>query len=257
MAVQFGGYVALLPSWLWACLPAPFVGSFLGVLVVRYDAVSSALVGRSACPVCSAKLGAVDLVPILSWGVLRGQCRHCRSRISLFYPAIELAALGVAIWSSTLLSGWALLASCCLGWALVALAALDLKYFVLPDFLTLPLAAGGLLANLGFDRASLPDHALGAALGYVFVRVLRVVYRGVRGREGMGLGDAKMLAAAGAWVSWQGLPSVVLLASFLGLAAVLAQLLAGRRIDPARHIPFGAFLSAGLWIVWLYGPLTV
>ena len=254
MGVWAGGYVAHLPSWIWACLFAPFVGSFLGVLVVRYHAPASALVGRSACPVCNAKLSAVDLVPLLSWGALLGKCRHCHSRISLFYPAIELAALGVAIWSSALFSGFALLASCCLGWTLVALAATDLKYFLLPDFLTLPLTVAGLLANFDLDRASLPDHALGAALGYAFVRVLRVAYRSIRGREGMGLGDAKILAAAGAWVSWQGLPSVVVLAAFLGLAAVLAQ---RGRINPAQHIPFGAFLAAGLWIVWLYGPLTV
>lgn len=257
MGVPAGEYIANLPSWIWVCLFAPFVGSFLGVLVVRYDALASALVGRSACPVCSAKLGAVDLVPILSWGALRGRCRHCHSPISLFYPAIELAALAAAIWSSALFSGFALLASCCLGWALVALAAMDLKYFLLPDFLTLPLAVAGLLANFHFDRASLPDHALGAVLGYAFVRVLRVAYRGVRGREGMGLGDAKMLAAAGAWVSWQGLPSVVLLASLLGLAAMLVRAWQGRRIDPAQHIPFGVFLGAGLWVVWLYGPLAV
>jgi leader peptidase (prepilin peptidase)/N-methyltransferase len=169
---------------------------------------------------------------------------------------MELAALGVAVWAASLFSGLAFWAGCLLGWTLIALAATDLKYFLLPDFLTLPLVAAGLLASAGLDRDSFSDSALGAVLGYAFVRLLRFAYRSIRGREGMGLGDAKLLAAAGAWVSWQGLPSVLVLASLLGLAGVLAQRWRGRRIDPAQHVPFGAFLGAGLWLVWLYGPLA-
>jgi leader peptidase (prepilin peptidase)/N-methyltransferase len=133
-----------------------------------------------------------------------------------------------------------------------------LKYFRLPDFLTLPLVAAGLLvtAVLGSDSLidSLAAHALGAVAGYVFVRLLRFAYRAVRGREGMGLGDAKLLAAAGAWVSWQGLPSVLVIAALSALAIVL--LWRGPKIDPAQRVPFGVFLSLGLWITWLYGPLT-
>jgi leader peptidase (prepilin peptidase)/N-methyltransferase len=248
--------VASLPSWIWACLFAPFIGSFLGVVVVRHDAVLSALAGRSACPECGAKLSAWELVPVLSWVGQGGRCRHCRAPVSFFYPAIELAALGVAVWSACLVSGLGLWASCCLGWTLIALAAMDIRYFLLPDFLTLPLIAAGLLANALLDRTLFFDHALGAVLGYVFVRLLRFAYRSIRGREGMGMGDAKLLAAAGAWVSWTGLPSVLVLASLLGLVGVLAQLRRGRRIDPAQHVPFGACLGAGLWLVWLYGPLA-
>jgi leader peptidase (prepilin peptidase)/N-methyltransferase len=225
-------------------------------MAVRHDAVLSALTGRSACPACGAKLGAFELVPVLSWAAQRGRCRHCDARISLFYPAMELAALGVAVWAASLFSGLAFWAGCLLGWTLIALAVTDLKYFLLPDFLTLPLAAAGLLASAGLDRDSFFDHALGAVLGYAFVRLLRFSYRSIRGREGMGLGDAKLLAAAGAWVSWQGLPSVVALASLLALAGVLVQRWRGRAIDPAQHVPFGAFLGAGLWLVWLYGPLA-
>ena len=256
MNVFAGGSVEPLPPWIVACLFAPFIGSFLSVVVMRHDAVSSALAGRSECPACGTQLGVMELVPVLSWAAQRGRCRHCRAGVSLFYPAIELAALGVAVWSACLMSGLALWASCCLGWALIALAALDMKYFLLPDFLTLPLIAAGLLANALLDHLSLFDHALGAALGYAFVRLLRFAYRSIRGREGMGLGDAKLLAAAGAWVSWTGLPSVLVIASLLGLVGVLTQLLRGRRIDPAQHVPFGAFLGAGLWLVWLYGPLA-
>jgi len=247
-----------LPSWIWAVLLAPFIGSFLGVVVMRHDAPAQMLWGRSACGACGKRLGAADLVPVLSWLLLGGKCRSCGAPIGLFYPAIELAALAVAFWSATVFSGFALWASCVLGWTLLVLAVTDLKYFRLPDFITLPLAAAGLLATavLGSDSLidSLTAHALGAVAGYAFVRLLRFAYRAVRGREGMGLGDAKLLAAAGAWVSWQGLPSVLVIAALSALTVVL--LWRGPKIDPAQRVPFGVFLSLGLWITWLYGPLT-
>jgi leader peptidase (prepilin peptidase)/N-methyltransferase len=247
------------PSWIWAVLLAPFIGSFLGVVVTRHDAPAHMLAGRSACGGCGKRLGAADLVPLLSWLLLRGKCRYCGMSVGLFYPAIELAALAIALWSATLFSGLAFWASCGLGWTLLALAVTDLKYFRLPDFLTLPLAAAGLLAAATLDKSSSADalaaHALGAVAGYAFVRLLRFIYRAIRGREGMGLGDAKLLAAAGAWVSWQGLPSVLVIASLSALAVVLVW--RGPKLDPAQRVPFGVFLSLGLWITWLYGPLTI
>jgi leader peptidase (prepilin peptidase)/N-methyltransferase len=251
---MMSGSVSLLPSWIWACLVAPFVGSFLGVVVTRHAAPASILAGRSGCEACGIKLGAGDLVPVLSWAVLGGKCRYCRAPIGLFHPVMEVGALLVVLWSATVFSGLAFWASCGLGWMLLALAALDLRYFLLPDFLTLPLIAAGLLVNGVLDRETLAEYAIGAVTGYVFVRLLRFAYRTWRGREGMGLGDAKLLAAAGAWVSWIGLPTILVLASLSALAVVLLQ--SGRRLDPMQHVPFGAFLSAGLWIVWLYGPLT-
>ncbi len=247
-----------MPSWIWAVLPAPFIGSFLGVVVTRHDAPSQMLFGRSACGACGKRLAAADLVPVLSWLLLRGKCRSCGAPVSLFYPGIELAALVVALWSAAVFSGLALWASCILGWALLALAATDLKYFRLPDFITWPLIATGLLVAGVLESESplrsVAAHALGALAGYVFVRLLRFAYRAVRGREGMGLGDAKLLAAAGAWVSWQGLPSVLVIASLSALATVL--LWRGPKIHAAQRVPFGVFLSLGLWITWLYGPLT-
>jgi leader peptidase (prepilin peptidase) / N-methyltransferase len=254
--IYAGGSVSPLPPWIWASLLAPCIGSFLGVVVVRHESLASALAGRSSCDACGTKLGAADLVPVLSWAVLRGRCRYCRSSIGLFYPAIELAALGVALWSAVTFSGIAFWASCCLGWTLLALAATDLRYFLLPDFLTLPLIAAGLIANFMLDASSWVDHGLGVVAGYVFVRLLRLAYRTWRRREGMGLGDAKLLAAAGAWVSWSGLPSVLVIAALSALVLVFVQSRRGSRIDPAQRVPFGAFLSFGLWIVWLYGPLT-
>ena len=250
-----GGFT-LLSSWQWACLLAPFVGSFLGVVVTRHAAPGSIIAGRSACDACGVRLGAGDLVPVLSWLSLRGRCRYCRAPLGLFFPSMELGAVAVVLWAATVHSGGEFWASCGLGWILLALSALDMRYFLLPDFLTLPLLAAGLLANAFLDRDFPSAYIIGAAAGYVFVRLLRLAYRKLRGREGMGLGDAKLLAAAGAWVSWSGLPSVVALAALAALAIVLLLSLLRRRFDPHRHVPFGAFLSLGLWIVWLYGPLT-
>jgi leader peptidase (prepilin peptidase)/N-methyltransferase len=153
-------------------------------------------------------------------------------------------------------SGLEFWASCLLGWTLLCLSALDLRYFLLPDFLTLPLIVAGILINSALDGELPVKYGVGAVAGYAFVQLLRFAYRRLRSREGMGLGDAKLLAAAGAWVSWSGLPSVVLVASLLALVVVLIQSLRSKRLDPQQRVPFGAFLSAGLWMVWLYGPLA-
>jgi len=245
-----------VPSWIAACLLAPFIGSFIGVVVLRHEAAGSVLTGRSACGACKTVLQAQDLVPVLSWVWLRARCRHCGAAIEPFYPAIEVAALLIALWAASVADGALLWISCGLGWALLALAATDIKYYRLPDFLTLPLIVAGLLANAILDSGALWQYALGAAAGYLFIHGLRFIYQRLRGREGMGAGDAKLLAAAGAWVSWWGLPSVIAIGSLLGLVAALAMSWRGGRIEWSDRVPFGAFLAIGLWIVWLYGPLT-
>ena len=245
-----------MPSWIPACLLAPFIGSFLGVVVLRHDAGGSVLTGRSACRACKIVLSAWDLVPVLSWVWLRARCRHCGAAIGLFYPSMEVAALLVVLWAAWAAGGALFWVSCGLGWALLALAVTDIKYYRLPDFLTLPLIVAGLLVNAILDSATLWHYGLGAAAGYLFIHGLRFIYQRLRGREGMGAGDAKLLAAAGAWVSWWGLPSVIVIGSLLGLAAALAMSWRGGRIGWSDRVPFGAFLAMGLWIVWLYGPLT-
>src|SRR5258706_7635340 len=154
-----------LPSWIWAALLAPFIGSFLGVVVMRHDAAARMLAGRSACEACGKRLGPADLVPVLSWVLLRGKCRHCGAPIGLFYPAIELAALAVALWSATVFTGFAFWASCVLGWTLLALAATDIKYFLLPDFLTLPLVAAGLSVAAALGVHSLTESFVLPSLG--------------------------------------------------------------------------------------------
>jgi leader peptidase (prepilin peptidase) / N-methyltransferase len=245
----------LSPPWLWPVITAPIIGSFLGVLVTRARVPSSILVGRSACEHCGHPLGPADLVPLASWLVTRGRCRYCRHAIGAFYPMIELAALGVALWAAWLATDWLLWPSSLLGWALLALALIDWRCFLLPDFLTLPLLGGGLLLWAVTEPPSLASHVLGAAVGMAFILALRWAYWLLRRREGIGLGDAKLLAASGAWVSWEGLPSVLLVASVAALASILLRYKRGGSISLVDRVPFGAFLCLGTWIVWLYGPL--
>lgn len=244
-------------TWIWPILLSPFIGSFLGVVVARVESPAGIVWGRSVCEACGAQIKPFDLVPLISWAVLRGRCRACSARIDLFHPAMELGALAIAIWSTAVFADPALLwASCFLGWVLLALAAADLKYFLLPDFLTLPLIAAGLAATWLLAGSSFTASLIGAALGYAFVLILREVYRKLRRREGMGMGDAKLLAASGAWVTWQGLPSVILLGAVTGLAYALLRFGRNGSLALTDRVPFGAFLCLGTWIVWLYGPLV-
>jgi leader peptidase (prepilin peptidase)/N-methyltransferase len=232
------------------------VGSFLSVLVTRLPEGRGVVRGRSACPHCARPLAVRDLVPLVSYLVARGRCRHCGRALSAVYPGLELGALAIAFWAIAVVPGWLAWATAGLGWALLALAVIDVRHMLLPDALTLPLIpAGLLLAGLG-DPGRILDHAIGAAAGFLLVVLLRLAYRALRGREGMGLGDAKLLAGAGAWLSWQGLPSVVLLGAAGGLCWALLQALRSGRLDRRAPLPFGPFLAAAWWLVWLYGPLV-
>ncbi len=177
--------------------------------------------------------------------------------MSRAYPAIELAALALAVWALAVLPGWLAWAGSALGWALLALALIDARHLILPDSLTLPLVPAGLLVAWVVDPGKLADHAFGAALGFAGIALIALVYRRLRGREGIGLGDAKLFAAAGAWVSWQGLPGVLLLAAASGLLGhLVAARLSGRGAGE-RELPFGPYVAAGVWLVWLYGPLAL
>lgn len=245
----------LRPESLFLLLAALCVGSFIGVLVERLPKGGRLVWDRSACPHCGRRLGFRDLVPLLGWLVNRGRCRSCGRALGLFYPAIELLALLVAVWSLAVVPGWPGWATCVLGWTLLALAAIDWRHLILPDRLNLPLIPAGLAVAWWLEPGRLPGHAIGALAGFVFVLLVAAVYRRLRGREGIGLGDAKLLAAAGAWVSWQGLPSVVLWAAAAGLLGALLQARRVGRLEPEREHPFGPYLAGGLWLVWLYGPL--
>jgi leader peptidase (prepilin peptidase) / N-methyltransferase len=243
-------------AWFWAIILAPIVGSFVGAVVTRIDAPGSIIFGRSCCDSCSARLAPHELVPLVSWLASRGRCRCCTQPIGHFYPFIELAAIGVVAWAVTVFTDWVLWVSCVLGWTLLALAIIDYKYYLLPDFLTLPLIPLGLVAAWVNEPMALLDHITGVVAGFGFVVILRVLYRRLRGRDGMGLGDAKLLAASGAFVSWQSLPSVILIASLTALVLVLARTFRGPNLTLVDRVPFGTFLCLATWIVWLHGPLT-
>jgi len=246
----------LAGEWIWPVLAAPFIGSFLGVLVLRLPAGQPVALARSNCPHCGVTLGAAELVPLVSWLALRGRCRHCSAVLGPFYPGIELAALAIAAWAAVTLPGPLVWVGCILGWALLAAAVIDLRHLVLPDVLILPLIPAGLVVHAVIAPDRLPAHAIGAAAGYLGFVAVRAVHAAIRRREGLGLGDAKLLAAAGAWVGWQGLPSVVFLGAMFTLAGLLAMRAAGRDLDVRGEIPFGPALAIGFWLVWLYGPLV-
>jgi leader peptidase (prepilin peptidase) / N-methyltransferase len=240
-----------------ALLVAPFVGSFLGVVVERLPEARPIGLARSSCDHCGATLGARDLVPLLSWLARRGRCGCGKVRLSAFYPGIELAALAVALSATLVLSGWLLWASLALGWTLLALAAIDLRHYLLPDALTLPLIAAGLAVAWLIDPARLGDHALGAVAGFIGFAVIAWLYQRLREREGLGRGDAKLLGAGGAWLGWQALPSVVALAAVVALAVALAGTLLGAKLGATTKIAFGPYLALAIWLVWLYGPLVL
>jgi leader peptidase (prepilin peptidase)/N-methyltransferase len=229
----------------------------LGVVIERLPAGRPVVLGRSCCDACGATLGVRDLVPLASWLARRGRCGHCGARLSAFYPAIELAALAVALSAALVLSGWLLLVSCALGWLLLTLAVIDLRHFLLPDVLTLPLIPVGLALAWLLDPGLVPGHMIGAAVGFASFALVGLAYRHLRGREGLGLGDAKLLAGAGAWLGWQALPGLVLIAAVSALALALAGALAGGRLSATTRVAFGSHLALAFWLVWLLGPLTV
>ena len=241
--------------WLLLLL-APCIGSFVGVLVRRLPEGRPVALARSQCEACGAPLSPWELVPLLSFLALRGCCRHCGAPIPAFHPLIETAALAVAA-SAACVPGdpaW-LWASCVLGWTLLALACIDARHFWLPDVLTLPLLLGGLAATLLLDPLAAADHAFAAALGYGAFRLVALLYRRLRGREGLGAGDAKLLAALGAWGGTAVLLPTVLGAAVLGLlgAAVLAVARPGARAGLATvRLPFGTLLAAAFWPLWLW-----
>jgi leader peptidase (prepilin peptidase) / N-methyltransferase len=244
-------------AWAWPLLAAPFVGSFLGVLIIRLPSRAPIAMARSACPRCGTPLGALDLVPLFSFVALRGRCRHCRAPIGLFSPAVELAAVAVALWAVLADSDtgrvWA---DCGLGWALLTLAWIDWTDFLLPDVLTLPLVLAGLVLTLTWNPDALTDHCLAAILAYVSFQGLAFTYRRLRGRDGLGGGDAKLIAGAGAWCGLAALPLVVLGGALLGLLAALGLALAGRSMTSTTPIPFGPCIASAFWLVWIHGALA-
>lgn len=229
-------------------LAGAILGSFLATLILRWPVGRSVLRGRSACDGCGRTLAARDLVPLFSAMIQRGRCRTCDARIDPLHGRIEAAC---AIIGALALGGmpdpgglaWALF-----GWMLLTLAVLDWRHFWLPDALTLPLAFLGLTLGLWATDVAVSDRIIGAAIGYGALLGIAIGYRILRGRDGLGLGDAKLLGALGAWLGWQTLPFILLIASGLGLAVMIVT---GRASQRTARVPLGTFLALAALPAWL------
>jgi leader peptidase (prepilin peptidase) / N-methyltransferase len=219
----------------------------------RFDLVAP----RSRCPQCARPIRAVENIPLVSWLALRGQCAGCKARISPRYPAVEL--LTALLFAATAwLLPWPAQALAGIGFtgALIALSFIDFDEQLLPDSITLPLLWAGLLFNLmAGDQAfaALPDAVAGAIAGYLSLWLVYQGFRLVTGREGMGYGDFKLLAALGAWLGWQMLPLIILLSALVGAVFGIAMIVFMGR-DRQVPIPFGPYLAAAGWIALLWGP---
>jgi leader peptidase (prepilin peptidase)/N-methyltransferase len=219
--------------------------------------VYNLVVPRSACPACGHAITALENIPVLSWLALGGRCRGCGTRISARYPAVELIAgllAALAIWRFG--PTWQGVAACVLLWALVALAFIDADTQLLPDDITLPLLWAGLIANLFDVFVPLAEAVIGALAGYLSLWLVYWAFKLIRGKEGMGYGDFKLLAALGAWLGWKLLPAIVLLSSAVG-AVVGVALIVFRRHDRAVPLPYGPYLCAAGTIALFAGPALV
>ena len=205
------------------------------------------VVPRSACPGCGHKISAIENVPVLSWLALRAKCSACGMRISARYPLVELAGGVLAALAAWYYGASAhALGAMFLGWSLLALAVIDLDTQLLPDDITLPLLWAGLIFNIGGIFTPLSSAVIGAIAGYLSLWAVYWAFKLATGKEGMGYGDFKLLAALGAWLGWQALPVVILLSSVVG-AVVGLGLMAFKSHGRDNPIPFGPYLaSAGL-----------
>ncbi|HYF57952.1 MAG TPA: A24 family peptidase [Burkholderiaceae bacterium] len=273
--------LAALPAEAWIAFAAVFgllVGSFLNVVIHRLPRMMEAdwqaqaaelrgeaaparerfdlIVPRSRCPHCGTAIAAWHNVPVLSWLMLRGRCARCSAPIPVRYPLVEaltgvLAAAAIAVHGAGAAGLGALILSC----FLVALAFIDLDTQLLPDDLTLPLLWLGLLFNLSGTFVPLADAVAGAMAGYLALWSIYWAFRLATGKEGMGYGDFKLLAALGAWFGWQALPAIILLSSAVGAAVGIGLMVLARHRREVP-IPFGPYLAgAGVLALYFAQPL--
>lgn len=208
----------------------------------------------SHCPRCETPIAVWDNIPVLSFVLLRGRCRHCAKPIAWRYPLVEsltaIATVTVGVYTPW---GLPLLAYLLFTWSLIALAGIDIDTQLLPDNITLPLIWTGLLFNLLSGAVPLSDAVLGAAGGYLLLWSIYWLFKLATGKEGMGFGDFKLLAALGAWLGWQALPAIILLSSAVG-AVLGALILRWRGQGRAQPLPFGPYLAAAGWVCLLWEP---
>lgn len=252
------------------------VGSFLNVVIYRLPVMLlrawgeetgeagrgdseafNLVVPRSRCRHCDHGIAAWENIPLVSFALLKGRCRHCRVRISLRYPAIELLSgvLSVVVGWHFGVSGEAL-GALVLTWSLITLACIDLDHQLLPDVISLPVLWLGLGLSLFWTGdatlAMTRDAVIGVIVGYGVLWTLFQAFKLVTGKEGMGYGDFKLLALLGAWLGWQVLPLIALLAA--GVGAIVGIAMIGlKRLQRQTPIPFGPYLAAAGWVALLWG----
>ncbi|MEZ5555872.1 A24 family peptidase [Haliea sp.] len=265
------------PGWLASCLLllGLVVGSFLNVVVYRLPLMMQAQWRReccellaqpvaeaaplslaapnSHCPHCKAPVRPWQNIPVISYLLLRGRCAGCRARISPRYPVVEAATGLVTLWLGVHYGpGWQLAGAVLLTWALITLTLIDFDTQLLPDDITLPLLWLGLAFNLSGTFVPITDAVLGAIAGYGILWSVYWLFKLATGKEGMGYGDFKLLAALGAWLGWQALPLVVLLSSLVGaMVGILLIVIARRGRD--IPMPFGPYLAAAGWLALIWG----
>ncbi|WP_444930052.1 prepilin peptidase [Microbulbifer sp. SSSA002] len=211
------------------------------------------LLPHSHCPKCQTEIKAWQNIPVISYLLLRGKCRSCGTGIPKRYPVVELITgilTAVVVWQ--LGATWQALAGCIFTWALIALTGIDFDKQLLPDNITLPLLWAGLLINIWGVFAPLQDAVVGAIAGYLSLWLVFHIFKIVTGKDGMGAGDFKILAAIGAWFGWQVLPLVILLSAAVGAAAGISWSIAMGR-DRNLPIAFGPYLAGAGWIAMLWG----
>ncbi len=204
------------------------LGSFIAALAIRWPEGRSVMRGRSACDACGATLTPRELVPVVSYVVQRGRCRRCGARIDPWHPGVELAGVAIGVLAGFAAPGWDGVAGAVFGWLLLALAALDVRAFWLPDRLTGLLAVTGLAAGLAGVAPALDERLIGGIAAMVrSPRSPGVIAAG--GRDGMGGGDPKLMGAIGLWLGWRMLPAVLVIASLIGLGVALFARVRARR----------------------------
>lgn len=207
----------------------------------------------STCPHCQHKIRFYENIPLLSWLLLKGKCSQCNNNISARYPLVELSTLLLSLivaqhFGISLVTCWALL----LTWSLITLTMIDFDHMLLPDQITLPLLWLGLLININGTFTVLSDAVIGAVIGYLSLFTIFWLFKLFTGKEGMGFGDFKLFAVFGAWLGWQSLPLLILMASVVGaLVGITLMLFNNHQRD--QGIPFGPYLAIAGWITLLWG----
>jgi len=215
------------------------------------------VVPRSQCPSCGHQITASENIPVLSWLALGGKCSACKAPITIRYPVVEMLGALLAVYAIVHFGATAKgFAACGLLWTLLALTCIDFDTQLLPDGMTVPLMWAGLIVNLWGLFVPLDTAVIGAVVGYLSLWTIYWIFKLIRGKEGMGYGDFKLLAALGAWLGWQMLPLIVLLSSVVG-AVIGLSLIAFKGRDHNVPLAFGPYLAIAGAIALFWGPALV